>query len=348
MLTGFGQLGHVSGGHSGTSSSFCFLHQQEAAGELRAVSQSLFGREMVGGLSVEAQRAGQLLGDKEEAGPEPGKGRREERGQAVLRIGEVLMANRSNLALPGDSAPGTRFALLRVKYPERRGRAARHQAARKDPPDLVELLAAIFGRFGENQKLWPCSAVTLRKRLHALLKSLGLATERQSGCRPFDLGSFKPGGATYLLLPTEGSEVVRRRGRWVTSKVCELDLQEVMYTTYTEKLAEAPRQKIQQLAGAFPAVLWKAICFLEGAIPPKVWFRLYQTEDREEPGKEREKRDGCPAFAAKGSGAGAGSLGATCRLLIHVYIYTYTFTYVVILVWFIVLTAGGVDQQNWM
>ena len=226
----------------------------------------------------------------------------------ILRIGEVLMADRGDLVLPSDSAPGTRFALLRIKCPKTRGRAARHQAARIDPPDLVEYLAAVFDQFKEDQKLWPFSAVTLRKRLNALLTSIGLAAERKSGGKPSDLGSFRPGGATYLLLLTEDSEVVRRRGRWVTSKVCELYLQEVLYTTYTEKLAEGPRRKIQQLAGAFPQVLEKAICFLRGGIPTKVWFKLYQANDREELGKERETRDQIPAFATSNRGAGAGNL----------------------------------------
>ena len=107
---------------------------------------------------------------------------------------------------------------------------------------------------------------------------------------------------------TEDSEVVRRRGRWVTSKVCGLYLQEVLYTTYTEKLAEGPRRKVQQLAGAFPQVLEKAICFLRGGIPTKVWFKLYQANDREELGKERETRDQIPAFATPYRGAGAGNL----------------------------------------
>ena len=57
------------------------------------------------------------------------------------------MAERKDLILPADMAPGTRFALLRIKYPKTRGRAARHQAARIDPPDMIELLAAVFGSF---------------------------------------------------------------------------------------------------------------------------------------------------------------------------------------------------------
>lgn len=89
----------------------------------------------------------------------------------ILRIGEVLMADGADLVLPEDTAPGTSFAILKIKYPKTRGRAARHQAARVDPPDVVALLAAVYGGFEKPQKLWPYSAATLRKRMSALLVS---------------------------------------------------------------------------------------------------------------------------------------------------------------------------------
>ena len=54
------------------------------------------------------------------------------------------MTDRSDLMLPSDMSSGTFFALLRIKFPKARGRAARHQAARVDPPDIVELLTAVF------------------------------------------------------------------------------------------------------------------------------------------------------------------------------------------------------------
>lgn len=53
----------------------------------------------------------------------------------ILRIGEVLMAQRCDLTLPCDSAPGVGFGVLRIRSPKTRGRAACHQAARIDPPD---------------------------------------------------------------------------------------------------------------------------------------------------------------------------------------------------------------------
>ena len=58
----------------------------------------------------------------------------------LLRIGEVLAAFRRDLVLPSDAAPGTSFALLQIKAPKTRGRAARHQASHIDPPDVISLL----------------------------------------------------------------------------------------------------------------------------------------------------------------------------------------------------------------
>ena len=56
----------------------------------------------------------------------------------LLRIGEALEANRADLIL------GTAFALLQVRTPKTRGRAARHQAVRIDPVDIMQLLGMAF------------------------------------------------------------------------------------------------------------------------------------------------------------------------------------------------------------
>lgn len=57
----------------------------------------------------------------------------------LLRIGEATSATRSDLILPCDSAPGSDFGLLRIRVPKTRGLAARHQAARLDPHNLLDL-----------------------------------------------------------------------------------------------------------------------------------------------------------------------------------------------------------------
>ena len=55
----------------------------------------------------------------------------------VIRIGEVLTAERRGVVLPVDSAPGASFVLIVVRQPKTRGKAARHQAARIDKVDVI-------------------------------------------------------------------------------------------------------------------------------------------------------------------------------------------------------------------
>jgi len=88
----------------------------------------------------------------------------------ILRVGEVLQASREDLVLPRDSAPGVRYALLKIKEPKTRGKHARHQAARVDPTDIVELLDLAFAKADPKAKLWPLSGSTLRKRFGDLMR----------------------------------------------------------------------------------------------------------------------------------------------------------------------------------
>ena len=131
----------------------------------------------------------------------------------LLRIGETLLAKRGDLVLPRDAAPGTKFLLLKIHMPKTRGRSAKRQSARVDPHDIVILVDAVFGAMPAGSKLWPFSAQTLRNRFSQALEALHLPTTRSGSQRPFDLGSLRPGGATFLLNQTEDSELCRRRGR---------------------------------------------------------------------------------------------------------------------------------------
>ena len=193
----------------------------------------------------------------------------------ILRIGEALQATRSDLVLPRDAAPGTRHALLRIREPKTRGRHARHQAARIDPADIIQLLDIAFARLDATAKLWPLSACTLRKRFNDLMRAAKLP-DGSSGdrARAFDLSSLRPGGASHLLNACEDSEMVRRRGRWATVKTMEIYLQEVLYVTYVEKLPQATKEFISIAAAGFPDVLQQAQTFTEAGVPPTAWFLL--------------------------------------------------------------------------
>ena len=89
-----------------------------------------------------------------------------------------------------------------------------------------------------------------------------------------------------MLLESEDSETVRRRGRWVTNKVMEIYLQEILYTTFADTLDKPTRIKVNQLAGNFTKILAQSVAFLNSAIPPTTWWRLFhQTRDDEELGE---------------------------------------------------------------
>ena len=174
----------------------------------------------------------------------------------LLRIGEAFAAKRHDLILPIDGAPGLQCVLVRISTPKTRGRTARHQS---------------------DQSLWPMSSSTLRKRLNLLQAALGMPTARSHEICPFDLGSFRPGGATDLLQQFEDSELVRRRGRWVSNKVLEFYLQEVSTATFHTKLSVDTRKKIEKLSTAFTDIRRQCQNFILADIPTIAWRHLWST-----------------------------------------------------------------------
>ena len=195
----------------------------------------------------------------------------------VMRIGEVLAARRKDLILPCEAAPGTSFMLIIVHQPKTRGRAANHQAARIDQEDVIRFLSAMYKDAPQDSAVWPFSAATLRKRFSQLLRALELPTSKAGGHHPFDLGSMRPGGATWLLHQTENPEYVRRRGRWLSSRVLEVYIQEVLVTTFIERLSPRTRFLIEPCSGEFAITVERTIAFLDSGIPPRAWFTLLST-----------------------------------------------------------------------
>lgn len=107
-----------------------------------------------------------------------------------------------------------------------------------------------------------------------------LMSREDSGLRNHHCGQEE----RHFLLATDDIDMVRRRGRWMTNKVCEVYLQDVLYVTYTEKLPKHVRTRIQTLASAFSAVLRKAIGFLNIGLPPSVWYPTFKAQDNVELG----------------------------------------------------------------
>ena len=194
----------------------------------------------------------------------------------VMRIGELLFACREDLVLPADSSPDVKHILIQIKEPKSRGRAARHQSARVDPSDIVLLVSTVYRDFSPKDRLWNQSAATLRRRFCQLLSELKLPTTHGPWGRPYDLGSLRPGGASWLLAETENTELIRRRGRWQSHRTLEIYLQDIQVATALHKLDESVREKINGLSRAFPKILKQAIFNLECKIPCNAWYFLFQ------------------------------------------------------------------------
>ncbi|CAE7862896.1 unnamed protein product [Symbiodinium necroappetens] len=128
--------------------------------------------------------------------------------------------------------------LKRIEEPKTRMRMARHQAARVEQMDLVQLVALSFADLEPHEKLWP-------------------------------------GGATHLLSLTENSELVRRRGRWASHRVMEIYIQEVTACTFFPSLPLATRQRVLLLAQAFTATLGQAAQWKRQQVPPTSWYALF-------------------------------------------------------------------------
>lgn len=197
---------------------------------------------------------------------------------AVCRIGEVLQAFRKDLILPADVYFSNAAVFLKVLEPKTRYKSARHQMSRLDYEDLVELVSCAFCHLPNEGKLWPHSAQLLRTRFRQLLAAVGLPSRPVGHERPLDLGSLRAGGATHLLMVTEDSELVRRRGRWLGYRTMQIYIQEIASTVFFPRLPDGVKANIIKLAYAFPELLSKMKIFKAAGIPEAAWYYLLSKE----------------------------------------------------------------------
>ena len=192
----------------------------------------------------------------------------------LLRPGELCGALREDLLLPCDVGYATPFCLLAIKEPKTRFSNARHQSAKLDVSDLMEVVSMAFKDVPSTHRLWPFSAQTLRNRLKQVLEALRLPSEHTSSHRALDLGSFRAGGATWIIQTTEDGDLLQRRGRWANRKMMEIYVQEVSALMYLKKVEPSTKDRILTMASAFPEVLRKTSEYHHAKIPSNVWHIL--------------------------------------------------------------------------
>ena len=198
----------------------------------------------------------------------------------LLRIGEVLAAQRKHLLLPIDFGHTLEYALLSIGEPKTRYKAARHQAARLDQPDLLQVVALGFEKLTAEDRLWPFSGQTLRNRFRQLCNVLGLPCSHSSGLPWLELASLRAGGATWLMMQCEDSELVRRRGRWLTSRVTEIYVQEVSAIQFLPRLPSRTRDAVFFALASFRAILDEVSSLARLGIQPKHWHLFLATGKR--------------------------------------------------------------------
>ena len=193
----------------------------------------------------------------------------------LLRIGEAFTAKRSDLLLPGDVNHTCDFALLSVGEPKTRYKAARHQSAKIDQPDLLRVISLAFGAMGFPQKLWPQSSATFRNRFDMIMKRLEISHLPFEKARKLDLGSLRAGGATWLLSCTEDAELVRRRGRWLNHRTMEIYIQEVSSLQFIHRLPVPVQEKVYSLVRAFEGILSRAEQLVLLRTPTTAWYSQF-------------------------------------------------------------------------
>ena len=194
---------------------------------------------------------------------------------ALLRIGEIFSAVRRDLILPTDVGGTVDFVLLRILEPKTRYRAARHQCGKLEQPDLIEIIRIGLSHLQPHERLWPMSGATLRLRFQKILMKLSLPWRVGDRPKPMTLASLRPGGATWLITTTESAELVRRRGRWLSFKIMECYLQEVVSITYLNEVDKKAKEQVLSALGVFPTLLGAAIRFKASCIPEATWHFLF-------------------------------------------------------------------------
>ena len=78
-----------------------------------------------------------------------------------------------------------------------------------------------------------------------------------------------------MLSVTENSELVRRRGRWLTPKIMEIYLQDTSAIRYILSLSNKQRSKVLTAASVFLEVLSRAELLDAASIPFSSWYFVF-------------------------------------------------------------------------
>ena len=76
------------------------------------------------------------------------------------------------------------------------------------------------------------------------------------------------------MLTSDDSELVRRRGRWLTPKIMEIYVQEVSALQFLPSLDTEAKRKVFQALDVFPLLVSTTAYLASLQIPEKTWYNL--------------------------------------------------------------------------
>ena len=133
-----------------------------------------------------------------------------------------------------------------------------------DTPETVAFMKALSAYQGGSGLLMHGGAAGFRECLDALVLFFGVSTREGEGITP---ASFRPGGATFWFRAWDSPDRLRFRGRWMSVRMLEIYLQEVMVSKVLADLPFNSRRRIQLFAAGVGDALAKSTATLRMRAP---------------------------------------------------------------------------------
>ncbi len=129
---------------------------------------------------------------------------------------------------------------------------AKREHVRVDDFEVTQFLELLLFKAPRDGRLFGGTAAYFRKCFDLILDELHVPSGEAHGLTP---ASLRSGGATFWYKLTDSPEWVRFRGRWATSRMLEIYIQEVASLTVLADLPLTVRSRLIELADQAPYLL---------------------------------------------------------------------------------------------
>lgn len=164
----------------------------------------------------------------------------------MLRPFELLSLRHKDISYV-DSSRGLSLLFIFIGRPKTRHLAARRQHVRVDDQEIIPFVKASLSGGLPEARIFDAPPAHFRALFSALVEFFGIDARHLVGVSP---ACLRPGGATWLYQETDSPEQVRFRGRWLSSRMLEIYIQEVAGSSLLNDLQLHEQSRIEQFASA--------------------------------------------------------------------------------------------------